>query len=101
MDDPEYELDAFHDLIVALFATGSTGEVEPLVMRFRKTVASTQGGTVGFCFAEFNSLLWCARIHEVISLYSRACLHQIVYATVFFKSHRLHVSLYLGVPFSC
>ena len=34
LDDPQHELNALHDLIVALFATGSTGEVEPLVMRF-------------------------------------------------------------------
>ena len=70
LDDPQYELDALHDLIVALFTKGCTGEVEILVMRFRKAHAASipEGGTVGFCFAEFNSMLWCARIHEVISL---------------------------------
>jgi hypothetical protein len=68
-DDPAYELDALTDLITALFTTGATKEVEPLVLRFHKALKAKKE-TVGFCVAELNRLLWCARLHEVMCLYT-------------------------------
>jgi len=67
LDDPKYELDALETLIDALFTTNSIDEVEPLVLRHREA-AKAQSEKEGVCFAEFNSLLFSARLHEVLCL---------------------------------
>jgi len=68
LDDPAYELDALQPLIVALFKTNSIDEVEPLVLRYREA-AKAQSEKEGFYFGEFESLLFSARLHEVL------CMH--------------------------
>jgi hypothetical protein len=69
LDDPEYELHVLKPLIDALFATNSFEEVEPLVLRFREAAkAQSEKEGAGVCFAEFNSLLCSARLHEVLCL---------------------------------
>ena len=68
LDDPAFELDSLDLLMYALFQTNSIAEVEPLVLRYRKA-AKAEGGKEGFCFAEFNSPLCSARLHEVL------CIH--------------------------
>jgi hypothetical protein len=73
LDDPAYALDALQYLIFALFETESIDEVEPLVLRFREaTKAEREKG--GFDFAECDSLLCCARLHEVLRMHP-ACGH--------------------------
>jgi hypothetical protein len=67
-DDPQFELDALLSLIDALFKTDSFDEVEPLVLRYRQA-AKAQSEKGGFCLAEFDSLLFSARLHEVL------CMH--------------------------
>ena len=67
LDDPKYELDPLRVLIEALFEINSIDEVEPLVLRY-KEAAKAQSGKEGFCFAEFNSLLCSAQLHEVLCL---------------------------------
>jgi len=67
LDDPKYEQVALHSLIVALFHTNSIDEAEPLVLRYREA-AKTESGEVGVCFAEFESLLFLAQLHEVLCL---------------------------------
>jgi hypothetical protein len=67
LDDPDYEVDALKSLIHALFKTNLIDEVQPLVMRYREA-AKAQWEKKGFCFAEFDSLLFSARLHEVLCL---------------------------------
>jgi hypothetical protein len=68
LDDPKYELDALNSLIHALFTTQAIDEVEPLILRYRE-VAKATSETKGFSFAEFDSLLCRACLHEVL------CMH--------------------------
>jgi len=68
LDDGKYELNALKFLILALFTTKSIDEVEPLVLRYREA-AKAQSAKEGVCFAEFNSLLRSAQLHEVL------CMH--------------------------
>jgi len=69
LDDLAYELDPLNLLIYALFATNSIDEVEPLVLRYRKAAkAVSEKEGVGVCFAEFESLLCSARLHEVLCI---------------------------------
>ena len=69
LDDPMYELSALNALSVALFLTNSIDEVEPLVLRYREAAkAQSKKEGAGVCFAEFNSLLCSARLHEVLCL---------------------------------
>jgi len=68
LDDPQFELIALKSLVEALFTTRSIEEVEPLVLRYREA-AKAQSEKEGFCFAESNTLLCCARLHEVL------CIH--------------------------
>jgi len=67
LDDPKYELIALQDLVQALLHTHAIEEVEPLVLRYREA-AKAQSEKEGVCFAEFNSLLFSARLHEVLCL---------------------------------
>ena len=67
LDDPKYELDAVNSLVEALFKTNSVDEVEPLVLRYREA-AKVRSEKEGFCFAELDSLLCSARLHEVLCL---------------------------------
>jgi len=68
LDDSQYELNALTSLIIVLFLTDSIDEVEPLLLRYREA-AKVRSGKKGFCFAEFDSLLYSARLHEVL------CMH--------------------------
>ena len=72
LDDPAFELNSLRSLIQALFKTNSIDEVEPLVLRYREA-AKAQSAKKGVCFAEFNSLLWSARLHEVLCLCIPCC----------------------------
>jgi len=69
LDDPTYELNALQSLIKVLFKANSLDELEPLVLRYREA-AKAQSEKVDFCFAEFNSLLCSAELHEVLCLCS-------------------------------
>ena len=51
----------------ALFATHSIEEVEPLVLRYQVAAkAQSKKEGEGVCLLELNSLLWSARLHEVM-----------------------------------
>jgi hypothetical protein len=67
LDDAKYELEALNRLICELFRTNSIDEVEPLVLRYHEAAQSekAQSEKEGVCFAEFNSPLFRARLHEV------------------------------------
>jgi len=67
LDDPKYERVALNPLIDALFTTNSIDEVEPLVLRYREA-AKAQSEKEGIGFTEFDSLLYSARLHEVLCL---------------------------------
>ena len=67
LDDPVYEVEALRRLIQALFSNNSIDEVEPLMLRFRE-VAKAQSEKEGFCFSECDSLIYSARLHEVLCL---------------------------------
>jgi len=67
LDDPQFELDALNELIGALFWMDDIEGVTPLVLRFRKA-AKAEMEKEGVCFEEFNSLLWSARLHEVMQI---------------------------------
>ena len=67
LDDPRYELNAVESLVEALLPTHEIDETEPLVVRYREA-AKAKSEKEGFCFAEFNSLLFSARLHEVLCL---------------------------------
>ena len=54
-------------LVFTLFRTGSIEEVEPLVLRYREA-AKAHSEKEGCCFAELNSLLFSAQLHEVLCL---------------------------------
>jgi len=69
LDDPAIERDALHPLIYALFQAHSIDEVEPLVLRYREVAKAQSEKEGGFSFAEFDSLLCSARLHEVL------CMH--------------------------
>jgi hypothetical protein len=100
LDDPAYELDALNDLIGALFMTQSIVEVESLVLRFRELYKASDA-QVGFCFEEFNSLLWFARIHEVINLYTPCLLTP---PATFNNHHRILPALdtsHIHLPCTC
>ena len=66
LDDPGYELDALKSLIFALFMNESIDEVEPLVLRYREVAKALKEG---FCFTECDSLVFSARLHQVL------CMH--------------------------
>ena len=69
-DNPAFDLDALQSLIRALFKTNSMDEVEPLVLRYREAAKaqSEKEGVGSPVFPEFNSLLYSARLHEVMCL---------------------------------
>ena len=67
VDDPGYELDALKSLIQPLFWNDSIDEVEPLVLRYREA-AKAQSGKEGFGFSECGSLIYSARLHEVLRI---------------------------------
>ena len=67
LDDPEFELEALKALVESLLHTHAIDEVEPLVLRYRNA-AKVQAEKEGVCVAEFDSLLWSARLHEVLRL---------------------------------
>ena len=67
LDDPLYERFALDALVEALLYTHKIDEVEPLVLRYRE-VAKAQSEKEGVCFAEFNTLHYSARLHEVLCL---------------------------------
>ena len=75
MDNPEYEADALEALIRctfrhrrtrALFDTDAVNEVEPLVLRLREIGKAESEKAGGFSYSEVVSLLFSARLHEVI-----------------------------------
>ena len=68
LDAPQYELIALQGLVEALFTTNSIDEVEPLVLRYREA-AKAQSKKEGFVFGKCDSLLFSARLHEVL------CMH--------------------------
>ena len=70
LDDPKYELIALEALIKALFSTESIEELEPLVLRHREAAKaySNKRGGESSVVPEFNSLLFSARLHEVLFL---------------------------------
>ena len=65
LDDPKYELEALTPLIMALFKTNSTNEVEPLLRRYREATKA-QSERVRFCCEEFYSIHFSALLHEVL-----------------------------------
>jgi len=67
LDNPGFELDALGALISALFKTNSIEEVEPLVLRYREA-AKAHSATEGFCVRELDSVVYSARLHEVLCL---------------------------------
>jgi hypothetical protein len=67
LDSPVFELEALKSLIFALLRQESIDEVEPLVLRYREA-AKAQSAKAGVCYAEFNSLLFSARLHEVLCI---------------------------------
>ena len=67
LDDQQYELDALYALIQALFKARAIDEVEPLVLRYREA-AKAEREKQGFSLREFNSLLFSARLHQVLCL---------------------------------
>ena len=92
---PKYKLDALNSLIDALLLTNSIDEVEPLVLRFRDA-AKAESEKEGFCFAEFDSLLFSARLHEALCMHPafgnplpqlRNCLQ---HSHIACDCHRLH-----------
>ena len=70
LDDPAYELDALQDLVGALFTTESIDEVEPLVLRFREAAKTQSGKEEGFFYFVVRSIIYSARLHEVLCLCS-------------------------------
>ena len=70
--NPRFEMVALKCLISALFLTYSIDEVEPLILRFREMVKA-QSEKEGVCFAEFKSLLFSARLNEVLCLCTLRC----------------------------
>jgi len=67
LDNPHYELSALEALVDVLLQTHAIDEVEPLVLRF-SVAAKAKSEKEGFCFAEFDSLLYSARLHQVLCL---------------------------------
>jgi hypothetical protein len=74
LDNPALERDALMSLICALFKTNSIDEVEPLVLRYREA-AQANSEKEGFGFAGFDSLLFSARLHEVLCIYPAFAPH--------------------------
>jgi len=71
LDDPAFELAALDVLIQTLLQARAFDEVEPLVLRYReaaKTQSEKEGAEARFCFMELKSLLYSARLHEVLCL---------------------------------
>jgi len=68
LDHPKYALIALQSLVEALFTTNSIDEAEPLVLRHREA-AQAVSEKEGFCFMECDSLLFSARLHEVLCIY--------------------------------
>ena len=67
LDDLLYERHALGTLIGALFHARAFDELEPLMLRYREA-AKAQSEKEGVCSAEFDSLSYSARLHEVLCL---------------------------------
>jgi len=67
LDDLVLELEALDVLIQSLFKARAIDEVEPLVLRYREA-AKAEREKEGFCLLEFESVLFSARLHEVLCL---------------------------------
>ena len=67
LDDPKLELAALLSLVSALFQTNSIDEVEPLVLRYREA-AKAHSERKGFCFEELHSIVYSARLYQVLCL---------------------------------
>jgi len=65
------ELVALNSLIAALFKTSAIGEVEPLVLRFGElfNALSKSRSATQFFFFKFKSLIFNARLHEVLRIH--------------------------------
>jgi len=70
LDNPEYEIHALQHLIYALFSINWIDKVEPLVLRYREAAKAQSGNEQlrGAYVAALNSLLFSARLHEVLCL---------------------------------
>jgi hypothetical protein len=66
LDAPGYELDALDSLIDALFKTDALDGLEELVPRYREVAKASSERQGGFSYEELRSLLYSARLHEVL-----------------------------------
>jgi len=69
LDDPQYELVALSALLTQLFASREFDEVKPLLSRYRDA-GKAHSVKERVCWDECLSLIFSARLHEVIRLYT-------------------------------
>ena len=68
LDDSKYEREASEVLLQVLFHDRAFDEVDPLLLHFRE-VAKAQSAKEGLCGVELLSLIFSARLHEVLCIY--------------------------------
>jgi len=69
LGDPQYEREALSVLLSQLFTSREFDEVKPLLPRYR-AAGKAQSVKEGVCWHECASLIFSARLHEVIRLYT-------------------------------
>jgi hypothetical protein len=69
LGDPQYEREALQALLSQLFTSREFDEVKPLLPRYR-AAGKAQSVKEGVCWDECTSLIFSARLHEVIRLYT-------------------------------
>ena len=67
MDDLLFELPSLAALVKTFFAAHAIDEAEPLVLRYREAAKARSETQGGLCFAALDSVLFCARLHEVLT----------------------------------
>ena len=66
LDDPTFELVSLAALIQTFIEVHAVDEAEPLVLRYREAAKARSATQGGFCYAALDSVLYCARLHEVL-----------------------------------
>jgi hypothetical protein len=69
LGDPQYEREALSVLLSQLFTSREFDEVKPLLPRYR-AAGKAQSVKEGVCWDECASIIFSARLHEVIRLYT-------------------------------
>jgi len=67
LDDPAFELTSLAALVKTFFEAHAIDDAEPLVLRYREAAKARSATQGGVCYVALDSVLYSARLHEVLT----------------------------------